>query len=252
MLVRLKGEREIAGFAVAGRHAAAILELLATSVKVGITTREIDDLARSACADHGVVPVFLGYHGYPAAVCVSVNNELVHGIPGNRVLVSGDLVKIDIGVEYNGFIGDTAMTVRVGSSFGDDLDRMLFDCRTALLRGIAAAKPGGNLADIGTAISEVANECGWQPIIGYGGHGIDKGTLHADPFVDNAGLHQMRLRPGMVLAIEPMFVAGLNNETQVADDKWTVLANGPTAHFEHTIVVTELGEPRILTQREEE
>lgn len=252
MLVRLKTREEIEGFALAGKKAATILARLVDAAKSGTTTKELDNLARIACFEEGVVPVFLGYHGFPAAICVSVNEELVHGIPGNRFLRDGDLVKIDIGVSLDGFIGDTARTVRVGGCRWDNLDKLVLDCRTALLRGIAAARPGNDLGDISAEIDRTAREGGWKTIVNYGGHGIDRGVLHADPFVDNAKGRRLRLRPGMVLAIEPMFVAGPDADTKVADDKWTVLANGPTAHFEHTIVVAEFGEPHVFTKREEE
>lgn len=254
MLIRLKTDGEIGGFAKAGRVAARILRQLADAAAPGATTAQLDRLAREACAAHGAVPVFLGYRGFPAAVCASVGEELVHGIPGDRVLRDGDLLKIDIGVGLDGFIGDTALTVRVGGPrpHPDDLDRLRLDCRTALLRGIAAARPGGDLGDIGEEISRTARRGGWKAVVQYGGHGMDRGVLHADPFVDNARARSLRLRPGMVLAIEPMLVAGPNADTTVAGDGWTVLANGPTAHFEHSVAVSGSGEPRILTEMEEE
>lgn len=249
MLVRLKTAGEIEGFAKAGSLAAAIMDRLWGAARPGATTGELDDMARIACAEAGAVPVFLGYHGFPAAICASVNEELVHGIPGGRILREGDLLKIDIGVGLDGFIGDMATTVVVGG----DPSKLAFDCHTALMRGIAAARPGNDIGDIGEEISRTARQNGWKAILEYGGHGIDRNRLHADPFVDNARTdRRLRLRPGMVLAIEPMFVAGSDAKTKVADDGWTVLSSGPAAHFEHTIVVSELGEPRVLTRRERE
>jgi methionyl aminopeptidase len=252
MLVRLKAPDEVERFAAVGRITADILALLVGAATVGMATVELDRLAREACADRGVIPVFLGYRGFPAAVCVSANEELVHGLPSDRVLRDGDLLKIDIGVGLDGFIGDAARTVRVGGCRHDDLDRMLADCHVALLRGMAAARPGCDLGDIGEEIGAVARRGGWRTVLSHGGHGIDRGNLHADPSVDNTRARRLRLRPGMVLAIEPMFVAGSDADTRVAKDGWTVLANGPTAHFEHTIAVSELGEPRILTGTERE
>ncbi len=254
MLVRMKTRGEIEGFMKAGRVAASILRQLASAAKdgEGKTTAQLDQLARRLCAASGASPAFLGYHGFPAAICASVGNELVHGIPDDRLLCDGDLLKIDIGVDIDGFIGDTAVTVRVGGPRPDELDRLIFDCRIALLRGIAAARPGGDLGDIGEEISREAKRGGWKIAAQYGGHGMDRGKLHADPFVDNARTQSMRLRPGMVLAIEPMFVAGPDVDTAVAANGWTVRASGPAAHFEHSIVVSELGEPRVLTGREEE
>jgi len=252
MLIRLKTQEEIEGFAKAGRLAARILGQLAEEAKPGVTTGWLDRLAREACVVSEAVPVFLGYHGFPAAICTSIGEELVHGIPGDRILQEGDLLKIDIGVDLDGFIGDTANTIRVGRAQSDDLDRMCLDCHTALLRGIAAARSGCDLGDIGEEISCVARQGGWKVVVNYGGHGLDRGVLHADPFVDNVRARTLRLRPGMVLAIEPMFVAGLNADTKLAADGWTVLASGPTAHFEYSIVVSEFGEPRILTKMGEE
>jgi methionyl aminopeptidase len=248
MLVRLKTSEEIEGFTEAGRIAANILQLLIDSVKSGLTTQELDHIAREAFIYHKVTPVFLGYHDFPATICTSINEELVHGIPSDRVLKEGDLLKIDLGVELDGFIGDIAKTVKIGMSF----DKLIFDCQTALLQGIAVAKSGCELGDIGAKISEVAKNNGLQVVINYGGHGIDRGKLHADPFIENRRPeYKLRLRPGMVLAIEPMFVVGPDANTKVAADGWTVLTNGLSAHFEHTVVVTELGEPKILTKEKE-
>jgi methionyl aminopeptidase len=252
MLVRLKTGDEIEGFAKAGRLAAQILRQLAEAAKDDVTTAQLDRLAKEACAVADARPVFLGYQGFPAAICTSIGNELVHGIPGSHILRNGELLKIDIGVELDGFIGDTALTLRVGGSRFDNLDQMVFDCRTALICGIAAARPGCDLGDIGEEISRIAHKGGWKVVVQYGGHGLDRGVLHADPFVDNVRARSLRLRPGMVLAIEPMFVAGPDADTKVGDDGWTVLTNGPAVHFEHSIVVSELGEPRILTKMEEE
>lgn len=249
MLVRLKTAEEIEGFAAAGRLAAQIMDRIVEAAKPGVATVELDHRARDACADLGVAPAFLGYRGFPAAICTSINEELVHGIPGGRILLEGDLLKIDIGVDLDGFLGDMASTVTVGKQVPD---KLAFDCQTALMRGIAAARPGRDIGDIGDAISRTAKEGGWKVVTNYGGHGLDRNRLHADPFVDNAGrkAHGLRLRPGMVLAIEPMFVDGPDAETKEAGDGWTVLVNGRSAHCEHTIVVAELGEPRILTRKE--
>ena len=153
MLVRLKTPGEIEGFAAAGRMAADIMRMLLDAAKPGLATIELDRMARSACADLKAVPVFLGYHGFPAALCASINEELVHGIPGDRALQEGDLLKIDIGVGFDGFIGDMARTVRVGDPKCDKPSGLVFDCHTALLRGIAAARPGCDIGDIGEKIS---------------------------------------------------------------------------------------------------
>jgi methionyl aminopeptidase len=252
MLVRMKTSTEIEGFAAAGRIAGRVRDLLAAEAVPGRTTLQLESLAENACREHGVHPAFLGYRGFPGAICTSVNEELVHGIPGSRILREGDLLKIDIGVEKDGFLGDTACTVRVGGPRGDELDRMALDCRRALARGIAAARNGCDLGDIGDAISRTAREGGWGLVLNYGGHGMERGVLHADPFVANARLLRMRLRAGMVLALEPMFVAAKEARTWVLGDGWTVQANGPAVHFEDTLVVAETGEPQVLTRSEEE
>jgi methionyl aminopeptidase len=249
MLVRLKTPDEIEGFIIAGRMTANIMGMLIKAAKPGMTTTELDQIARSACEGFNGVPVFLGYQGFPAVICTSINEELVHGIPSDRILKEGDLLKIDIGVGFDGFIGDMARTVVVGRP----PDKLVSDCHSALLLGIAAAKAGCDIGDIGEEISRIAKQNGWQVVLNYGGHGIDRNRLHADPFVDNARTdRKLRLRSGMVFAIEPMFVAGSNIHTSIAENGWTVLTNGLTAHFEDTIVITELGEPKVLTKMEEE
>lgn len=259
MLVRMKTVAEIDRFATVGGIAAKVLDAVSDEARAGRTTAQLDAVARRICAERNVNPAFLGYKGFPAALCVSVNEELVHGIPGDRILQDGDVLKIDIGVERDGFIGDAARTIRVGGTRGDKLDKAIFDCRSALMRGIAAARNGRELGDVGDAISRAAKEGGWQVVLNYGGHGVERGILHADPFVANHRQMQeqapVRLRAGMVLALEPMFVVARNGwfaRTKVAPDGWTVLAEGPAVHFEHMVAVTEIGEPRILTRAEEE
>jgi len=251
MLVFLKDEKEIEGFVKAGKIAGRILAELLSMVKPGATTNELDQLARRRCEEHKVRPVFLGYEGFPAAICTSVNEALVHGVPNDRPLENGDLVSIDIGVDLDGFIGDTAFTVIAGTPTGATDMLMIKHCGAALNRGIEASRPGNRLGDIGAAVSDRGNEK-FGLVTDYGGHGVNRGKLHAEPFVSNDNLagEGIKLRPGMVIAIEPMLVSGDDNEGKTADDGWTVvLSNGRAVHCEHTIAITENG-PLILTERE--
>ena len=246
MLIRLKTQEEIEGFAKAGRLAAQVMRMLVDAAKPNTTTKDLDQLARNACSDANATPTFLGYNGFPAAICTSLNKELVHGIPSNsRYLQYGDLLKIDLGVTLNGYIGDIARTIVVGQELPNQL---VFQCKLALLRGIAAAKAGADIGDIGAAIFDIGKCFGFKVVMNYGGHGIDRYVLHADPYVPNFKTQNfLRLRAGMVLAIEPMFIDAKTNNTTIADDGWTVLTDGPCVHFEHTIALSEIGEPRILT-----
>lgn len=249
MLVFLKDKKEIEGFAKAGKIAGNILAELLGLVEPGVTTGELDRIARRRCEERGVRPVFLGYEGFPAAICASVNEVLVHGVPDDRPLEEGDLVSIDIGVDLDGFIGDTASTVAVGLPSVRDMS-MLKHCGAALNYGIDAARPGNRLGDIGAAISKERGK--FKVVVNYGGHGVSRGKLHAEPFVSNDDLagEGVKLRPGMVIAIEPMLVSGEDNQGKTADDGWTVvLSDGRAVHCEHTIAITENG-PLVLTERE--
>lgn len=249
MLIRLKSAAEIEGFAEAGRIAATILTAVLAEAKPGTTTADLDEAARSLCSEHGVKPAFLGYRGFPGAICTSVNEEVVHGIPGPRRLEAGDILSVDIGTDKDGFLGDTARTVVVGGE-GAEAPGFVEACRRALAEGIAAAHPGKRLSTVGEAIARVAKETGFGVVTEYGGHGLDRGLLHADPFVWNRPMsgfdEDVELRPGMVIAIEPMFVEG-DSETRRLDDGWTVVAGGRAAHFEHVVAVCESG-CRVLTR----
>jgi methionyl aminopeptidase len=246
MLIRLKNAAEIEGFAKAGKIAATILEAVLAEAKPGTTTGELDELAQRLCAEHGVKPAFLGYRGFPGAICASINEEVVHGIPGPRALEEGDILSIDIGTDLDGFLGDTARTIVVGGMPSD----LVRATRTALEKAIQAAQPGGRLSDIGEAVAKTAKKNGLQAVLKCGGHGIDRGRLHSDPFVWNRAMHgfeeDVELYPGMVIAIEPMLVEGESGDIVLLEDGWTVVAEGNAAHFEHTIAITEEG-PRIMT-----
>jgi len=253
MLFLLKNEREIAGFSKAGRLAAEALDKLCRAAVPGITTAGLDRLARKICEEQGTEPVFLGYRGFPAAICASVDDALVHGIPDENPLKQGDLLSIDIGVDFDGFIGDNAWTVLVGGA-GDAADAALIECCAASLEaGISAAFPGRMLSDVSRAMSDVVGRSGFRMVSDYGGHGIERGRLHGEPFVSNVpvlGKEDVELRPGMVLALEPMVVSGKDARGKVGPDGWTIrVADGKAVHCEKTIAVTEDG-PVVLTRKE--
>ena len=228
-----------------------ILDELARAAVPGVTTAELDRLARARTRERGADPAFLGYHGFPAAVCISVNDEVVHGIPSTeRVLKDGDIVGLDFGVALAGWYGDSARTVPVGR-VSDDAARLIDATRAALAAGIRAAVPDGRLGDVGAAVQAAVETAGYSVVRDFVGHGIGR-RLHEPPQVPNFGSRGTgaRLRPGMVLAIEPMVNAG-GFEVETTEDGWTAvtLDGSLSAHFEHTVAVTE-GGPRVLTSRD--
>lgn len=231
----------------AGAIVAAVLELLKRSVEPGITTRELDNIAYKEILRCGASPTFKKYRGFPASICTSINEEIVHGIPGKRVLQEGDIIKLDVGATVDGFIGDAAISVAVGrvSQVGSDL---METTRLSLEEGIKAAQPSNRIGDIGAAIQRYSEARGYNVVREYVGHGVGR-FLHEDPQVPNYGPpgRGPLLRPGMCIAIEPMLNVG-DWRTRILDDQWTVVtADGSlSAHFEHTIAITEKG-PEILT-----
>jgi methionyl aminopeptidase len=248
-MIQIKTEAEIAKMRAAGLVVARTLEELRKAVRPGISTADLDLVAERCIRESGAVPSFKGYHGYPATICASVNDEIVHGIPsGERVLRDGDVISIDCGAILDGWHGDSAITVPVGE-IGADLQRLLQVCEEAMWRGIAAIRDGGRLSDIGHAVETyVRSQGGYGIVEEYVGHGI--GTeMHQEPQVPNYGKpgRGPTLRPGMVLAIEPMINLGRRN-TRLLDDGWTVvtLDGKPSAHFEHTVALTANG-PEVLT-----
>ncbi len=232
----------------AGRIVAAVLEVLIRQVRVGMRTKELDIIAAREVARLGGKPSFLGYRGYPATVCVSVNDEIVHGIPGKRVLRDGDVVSLDFGAIYNGFQADAAVTVGIGE-VKPEAKRLIEAGRGALEAGIAAARARATLGDISAAIQNHAESSGYSVVREYTGHGIGR-DMHEDPLVPNFGTPGTGpvLKKGMTFALEPMLNAG-DWHTRVADDNWTVLtADGSlSVHFEHTIAIMD-NEPEVLTQ----
>lgn len=248
MGIILKSPREITQMRGAGRVVAAVLDEVGKKVRPGITTAELDDIAVSEVKKRGAEASFKGYRGFPASICTSVNEEVVHGIPGSRVLQEGEIISLDFGALMNGFHGDAAVTVGVGK-ISTEAQKIIDATRGALQAGIAAARIGARLGDVSAAIQSYAEARGFSVVREYVGHGIGR-ELHEDPQVPNFGVtgEGPVLQKGMTMALEPMLNAG-GWRTRVAEDKWTVVtADGRlSAHFEHTIVIDENG-PGILTK----
>ena len=241
--VEIKTHDQIALMRRAGRIVGETLQLCRESVRPGMTTEDLDRLAEGFIRDHGAVPSFKGYHGFPKTLCVSVNDEIVHGIPGPRRLESGDVVSIDCGAIVEGWHGDAAITVALGD-VPDEVRRLLAACEEALWRGIAAASTGGHVTDISHAVETYVRGVGPYGIVeDYVGHGIGS-SMHMAPNVPNVGAsgHGPRLVRGMALAVEPMITLG-GIETNLLDDDWTVVTRDGSlaAHFEHTFTLTQDG-----------
>jgi methionyl aminopeptidase len=240
MKIPLKSAAELEGMRVSCRMTAEVLRQVAEAVQAGVTTGELDLLAQRLIEGMKAKPSFLGYRGYPAAMCISVNDEVIHGIPGQRMIVPGDVVSLDVGVYYKGFHGDSATTVMVGVTDPETV-RLVEATKRALAAAIAAAKPGGRLSDISHAVESTAKAAGCSVVREFVGHGVGR-HLHEDPQVPNYGApgRGPTLMPGMTLAIEPMVNLG-RPEVVVLDDKWTVVTRDgkPSAHFEHTVAVLE-------------
>ena len=243
----IKSDREIAVMRQAGRIVATILETLSEQVKPGMKTRELDVIAARELERLGAKPSFKGYHGFPANLCVSVNDEIVHGIPGEKVLGEGDIVSLDFGAIFEGFQGDAAVTVGVGE-VSPQTGQLMETAEGALKAGIAAAYAGARLGDVSVAIQNYAESRGYSVVREYTGHGIGR-EMHEEPQIPNFGSPGVGpvLRRGMTLALEPMVNIG-DWHTHLGDDHWVVLtADGSlSAHFEHTIAITN-GEPEMLT-----
>ena len=246
---RLKKPDEIEKMRAAGRILGACLAHLAASVHDGVTTLDLDGLADAFIREHGCVPGFLGYQGFPNSLCVSVNDEVVHGIPGPRVIRDGDLVSLDCGLILDGWWADSGLSVACGQA-SPEVTRLIDVTREALERGIAAAVPGNHIGDIGHAVQTYAEAQGYSLVREYVGHGIGR-NMHEAPQVPNYGQPGTgnELKPGYVLAIEPMVNLG-GAAVRVLDDDWTVVtADGRlSCYFEHTVAITEDG-PEVLTLR---
>jgi len=241
-MILLKSLQEIAKMEVANRIVAEILEGVKEKVKPGITTRELDELAEEMCRQRQVKPAFKGYRGYPRSICVSVNEEVVHGIPGSRVLKAGDLVSLDFGVKYDGFYGDAAITVPVGE-VSAKAQALMETTEKSLYAGIAMVKAGNHLSDISHAVQEVVEGAGFGVIREFVGHGIGR-SLHEDPQIPNYGPPGLgpTLQVGMTMAIEPMTSLG-SYRVRILKDGWTAVTQDGSyaAHFEHSVALTENG-----------
>ncbi len=249
--VERKSPRELTIMRDAGKIAALALAEMKARLKPGITTRQLDAIAEKVIAQHNARPAFKGYPGpypYPAVTTISVNEQMVHGIPGSRVIREGDLVSLDCGVFYQGFYADNAISLGVGR-VTSDVERLLTVTEQALYVGIDQARVSNRVGDISAVIQQCVESAGYHLANGYTGHGVGR-SMHEDPEVPNignAGAGRL-LRPGMVIAIEPMVIVG-TTETETLADQWTaVSADGSlTAHFEHTVAITLAG-PEILTR----
>jgi len=249
MSIIIKTSEEVAAIRQAGKIVAAILKILSRQVKAGMETRELDTIAVRELKRLGAKASFKGYRGFPASLCVSINDEIVHGIPGKRKLRDGDIVSLDFGAIYDDFQGDAAITVGV-SKISPAAQKLMETTKGALEAGIRAARPGARLGDISAAIQDYAEEKnGYRVVREYAGHGIGR-EMHEEPQIPNYGLYGSGpvLKKGMTLALEPMVNAG-DWRTRTGDDHWTVLtADGSlSAHFEHTIAITD-GEAEVLTR----
>jgi methionyl aminopeptidase len=247
-VIILKSAAEIEKMRQAGKITAMVLEKVAKEVKPGIKTRQLDTVAAEEVSRLGAKPSFKGYRGYPACLCVSINDEIVHGIPGDRVIREGDIVSIDFGAIYDGFQGDSAVTVAAGST-SIEAHHLMDTTREALEAGISAARAGNRLGDISAAVQGAAESAGFNVVREYTGHGIGR-DMHEDPLVPNFGLagEGIKLEQGMTLALEPMVNTG-TWRTRTLKNRWTVVTadGGLSAHYEHTIVIRD-GEAEVLTR----
>ncbi|UCH44952.1 MAG: type I methionyl aminopeptidase [Nitrospiraceae bacterium] len=247
-MIVLKSHNEINRMAEACRIVAEVLEGIKSRVAPGLTTKEIDSYVESFILSRSAKPAFKGYRGYPASVCTSINEQVVHGIPSKRKLKEGDIISLDVGVHYNGFFGDAAITLPVGK-ISDKAQKLLDSTEQALVKGIAQAVPGNRLSDISAAVQQHVESQGFSVVRSFVGHGIGH-ELHEEPQVPNFGNpgEGPVLKEGMTLAIEPMVNEG-NWGVTILDDGWTAVTKDSSlsAHFEHTVAVTEKG-CRILTK----
>ena len=245
--ITIKSPQELDSMRHAGKIVGDVIDLLKAAVAPGMTTLDLDKIAYKEITRQGAKPTFKGYQGFPASICTSVNEEIVHGIPGKRVLLEGDIVKVDVGATIEGFIGDAAVSLPVGEVAPEATD-LMDSTRISLEEGIKAAQPGARVGDISAAVQAYGESRGYGVVREFVGHGVGR-FLHEDPQVPNYGQAGMGplLRVGMCIAIEPMFNLG-DWHTKILDDEWTVItADGKlSAHFEHSIAITEDG-PEILT-----
>jgi methionyl aminopeptidase len=249
-LIQYKTSQEIEILKECNQLVAEVLATLESRCQPGVSTLDLDRIAEELTYKHKARPAFKGYHGFPATLCTSINEEVVHGIPSSkRILKAGDIISIDYGVCYKGFYGDAAITVAIGE-VSQELVQLLQITRESLMLGIQQATPGNHLGDISTAIQFHAESHGYSVVKEYSGHGVGK-SLHEEPAVLNYASNGrgIQLKPGLVIAIEPMVNLG-SDKVQVQSDGWTVVTRDrqPSAHFEHSIAITD-SDPLILSQR---
>jgi methionyl aminopeptidase len=250
-MIEYKSPSEIERMRRAGAITAHAVERLLEAVEPGMTTAQLDEIAERSMRAEGATPSFKGYKGFPASICTSLNDEVVHGIPSPRRRIrEGDILKLDVGAIWEGYHGDSAVSVFVGNPPSDVAEKLVRVTDESLAAGISCLRPGGRLYDVGHAVQQVVEGAGFSVVREYVGHGVGR-ALHEDPQVPNYGEpgRGPEIRPGLVVAIEPMVNVG-DWRTRVQDDGWTVVTADGTlsAHFEHTIVVTEDG-PEVLTAR---
>jgi methionyl aminopeptidase len=249
-VIILKSVQELDRMRRAGRVVADTIDRLLSRVRPGVTTADLDLMAEDHIRSEGAVPSFKGYRGFPASICTSVNEELVHGIPGPRRLEDGDMVSLDVGAIWEGYHGDSAVTVFVGEPPSSEAEKLVRVTEESLEAAIAQVRPGKRLSDVSSAVQQVVEGAGFSVVREYVGHGIGQ-SLHEDPPVPNYGPpgRGPELRPGLVIAVEPMVNMG-GWETRLLADEWTVVTADDSlcAHFEHTIAVTDDG-PEVLTAR---
>lgn len=249
-MITLKSAREIDTIRRSGKITSTVLTMLMKAARPGITTRELDEMAEREIRARGAVPTFKGYHGFTASICASVNDEVVHGIPSDLELQDGDLLSIDIGSTFEGFVSDSAVTIAIGT-ISPEAGRLLTVTQECLMLGIAQMQVGKRIGDIGFAVAQHAEAQGYGVVRELVGHGVGR-EMHEEPQVPNYGTRGAgpELRPGLVIAVEPMITQGAR-EVEVLEDGWTVVTKDGklAAHFEHTIAVTADG-PKILTLRD--
>lgn len=249
-MISLKSELEFQAMRRAGRVVAEVLDWAQRTVRPGMTLAEIDAEAERIIRSHGGTPEFKGYRGFPASTCLSVNEAVVHGIPSRRKLAEGDILGFDVGARVDGFVGDAAVTIPVGR-VASDAQRLVDTCRECLERAVAVCGPGARLSQIGEAVQKHAESRGYSLVREYAGHGIGR-KMHEEPSVPNyvdegVRRHDLALKPGMAICIEPMLNQG-RPDVRVLDDGWTVVTRDGrlSAHFEHTVAIRESG-AEVLT-----
>ena len=250
-MIIFKSPQEIEKMRKAGQIVARTIDRLVVAVSPGMTTAHLDALAEQTIRSMGAVPSFKGYRGFPGTICTSLNEQVVHGIPGKRAVREGDILKLDVGAVWEGYHADSAISMFVGEPLSDVADKLVRVTEESLEAGIAMLQPGGRLSDVGHAVQQVVEGAGFSCVREYAGHGVGR-ALHEDPQVPNYGEPGRGpvIRPGLVVAIEPMVNVG-TWRTRLLADRWTVITadKSLSAHFEHTIAVTEDG-PEVLTARD--